>query len=172
MLVLKLGLLVILLLIFYQDLRFQAVSWIFFLLGFLINFFLAVKSLPFPDILLNMVIILLFIFFQLAIIYLFSWVKFKQRINIFSSVFGLGDLLFLIMILPVFSPLNFILFFIVSLVFTLLVFVALKEFNLLKIKKVPLAGLQSLFLFLVILSQIFIKFSFYNDYYILQYFVK
>ncbi len=172
MLVLKLGLLVILLLIFYQDLRFQAVSWIFFLLGFLINSVLAVKSLSFPDILLNMVIILLFIFFQLAIIYLFSWVKFKKRINIFSSVFGLGDLLFLIMILPVFSPLNFILFFIVSLVFTLLVFVALKGFNLLKIKKVPLAGLQSLFLFLVILFQIFIKFSLYNDYYILQYFVK
>ena len=172
MIILKILLLVILLLIFYQDLRFQAVSWIFFLFVLLINSFLAVKSLPLSDILFSVVIIILFIFFQFTIIYLFSWVKFKKRINIFNSVFGLGDLLFLLMITPIFSPLNFILFFIASLIFTLLIFAILKGFNLLKAKKIPLAGLQSLFLFLLILSQIFIKFSLYNDYYILKYLVK
>ena len=171
MITLKILIITVLFLICYQDIRFQAVSWIFFLIGFIIAFIISLKSITRYDLIINSVMIMLFIIFQLAVIYFFSWMKYKKRSNIFNTIFGLGDLLFLIMIVPLFSPLNYLLFFIISMALTLIMFALLKKFNLLKGPTIPLAGLQSLVLILVIISQFFIKFSLYNDYFILQHFI-
>ncbi len=172
MLYIKIVLLIVLLIILYQDFRFQAVSWIFFLIGFVLTMWISVKVDYLPDIFLNVVINTLFVLFQLCIIYLFTWIKYKQRKNIFKSVFGFGDLLFLIMIIPLFSPLNFIVFFIASIIFSLLVYSIINWLRIYKKQRVPLAGLQSLFLLVVIISQIFIKFSLYNDYIILEHIIR
>lgn len=172
MLYLKILLIVVLLFIIYQDFRFQAVSWIFFLIGFVFNIFVAVKFNSIPNLFFNVSFIALFILFQLSIIYFFSWFKYKKRINIFESVFGFGDLLFLIMIIPLFSPLNFIVYFIASVMFSLLVYSILNLIGIYKKQRIPLAGLQSLFLLIVIISQIFIKFSLYNDYIILEHIIR
>ena len=171
MLYFKILLLVILLFIIYQDFRFQAVSWIFFLIGFVFTITLSVKVNSLSDLFFNLSINALFVLFQISIIYLFSWIKYKERRNIFKSVFGFGDLLFLIMIIPLFSPLNFIVFFIASIIFSLLVYSIINRLRIYKKQRVPLAGLQSLFLSIVIISQIFIKFSLYNDYIILEHII-
>ena len=172
MLYLKIGFLIILVFILYQDLRFQAVSWIFFLLGFIFTIILSVKENFFSDLLFNISISTLFILFQLCIIYLFSWFKYKKRVNIFKSVFGLGDLLFLVMVMPLFSSLNFVVFFIASVVFSLLVYIVISWLKIYKKQRIPLAGLQSLFLLIVITLQIFNKFSFYNDNVILDFIIR
>lgn len=172
MLYFKILLLLILVFIIYQDFRFQAVSWIFFVIGFAITLTVSVKENFLPDIFINTMFNALFILFQISIIYLFTWIKFKKKKNIFKSVFGLGDLLFLLMIIPLFSPLNFVIFFIASIIFTLFVYTILRSIKIYKKQRVPLAGLQSLFLFIVLISQIFIKFNLYNDYYILQYIIR
>lgn len=172
MLLLKITLILILFLILYQDFRFQAVSWIFFIIGFFLIIILSVKVNSLSNLFFNLSINALFILFQLSIIYFFSWFKYKKRRNIFKSVFGFGDLLFLIMIIPLFSPLNFIVFFIASIVFSLLVYSIINWLRIYKKQRVPLAGLQSLFLSIVIISQIFIKFSLYNDYIILEHIIR
>lgn len=172
MILLKLFLIFVLIMIVYQDLRFQAVSWIFFVIGFALTLIMSIKENYLTDLLVNSTINSLFILFQLSIIYLFTWIKFKKRSNIFKSVFGLGDFLFLIMIIPLFSPLNFVVFFITSAIFTLFVYFILYWIKIYNKQRVPLAGLQSLFLFIVLISQIFSKFNLYNDYYILQYIIK
>jgi hypothetical protein len=172
MLYLKILLLLILVFILYQDLRYQAVSWIFFVVGLALTLIISIKENYLTDLIVNSTINFLFILFQLGVIYLFTWIKFKRRKNIFKSVFGLGDFLFLIMIIPLFSPLNFVMFFIASIIFTLFVYTILRSIKIYKKNRVPLAGLQSLFLFIVLISQIFSKFSLYNDYYILQFIIK
>ena len=161
-------LLLILLMILYQDLRYQAVSWIFFLLGFALILYNSIAESKGIDLLIHISINTFFVLFQMCIIYLFSWVKFKRRKNIFKSVFGLGDLLFLIMVIPLFSPFKFVVFFLCSSLFTLLTYLLLKALKLYKKERVPLAGLQSLFLIFVLISQFFIKFNFYNDFLIID----
>ncbi|MCB2196739.1 MAG: hypothetical protein KQH79_12825 [Bacteroidetes bacterium] len=171
MIYLKILLLIILAFIVYQDFRFKAVSWIFFPVGFVLGIVVALLEVNLHNLLINSATILLFLIFQLAIIMLFTRLKYKKTKNVFNSVFGLGDILFLTMIVPFFSPINFLLYFILSLIFTLVTFILFSKTRVLKSPRVPLAGLQSMFLIIVIISQIICKFSFYNDFLILQYFI-
>ncbi len=167
MLYITILLLIVLLLISYQDFRFQAVSWILFLAGFGLILFNSVSENTLLNLFINASGNTILVFFQLGIIYLYSRFKLKKQ-NIFKSVFGFGDLLFLIMIIPLFSPLNFIVFFLCSVIFSLIGYFLLKAFKIYKNERVPLAGLQSLFLIIVLISQFFIKFNLYNDYLILD----
>lgn len=168
MVVIESLLVILLLIIFIQDLRYQAVSWIFFPVGFLfmgiLSFYNGIRS----DLIFNSVINTAFVLFQLGIIYLFTWIRFKERKNIFKSSFGLGDFLFLIMIIPMFSPVNYILFFLTSIIFSLILFMLLRVLNLYKKEKVPLAGFQSLFLIVVIGMQTLVQFNFYDDFLIID----
>ena len=161
-------LIVILVIILYQDFRFKAVSWIFFPVGFIFTMYHAISLNSSIELLINLSVNVAFLLFQVVIIFLFSWFKYKKRVNIFKSVFGLGDLLFLVMILPLFSPLNFVLFFLGSIVFSLLVYLGIKSLKLYKSERVPLAGLQSMYLIIVLISQFLFKFNLYNDFAIIN----
>jgi len=164
MIFLNVILILFLFIIVYQDFRYQAVSWIFFPAGFVLTFLISVKIAGYADILSNLLMNNLFIFFQLGVIFLYFRIRFKNTLNIFKNVIGIGDILFLIMISPLFSIINFIFFFIVSLLFTLIVFIVLKALKIYKNSRVPLAGLQSLFLIIVLVIQIFSKFNLLNDF--------
>ena len=97
--------------------------------------------------LLNIGINISFIFLIFGTLFLYA--KFKLKKNIFD-VFGAGDL-FLFILLAVSLPiLSFLMVFVFSLIFSLVVFMLLKKrFS---EKTVPLAGLQSLFLGLVLIA--------------------
>jgi membrane protein CcdC involved in cytochrome C biogenesis len=72
--------------------------------------------------------------------------KYKKLVNINDEQIGIGDIAFLITIAFLFSPVNFILFLLLSLTFSLL-FVMTSRFILPnKFKTIPLAGLQAVFL--------------------------
>jgi hypothetical protein len=66
----------------------------------------------------------------------------------------MGDLFFFILLAVSLPILSFLILFVFSLIFSLLIFILLK--NTFKEKTVPLAGLQSLFLSLVLIANKFL----------------
>ncbi|NHN27998.1 hypothetical protein FIA58_020150 [Flavobacterium jejuense] len=94
----------------------------------------------------------LFFCITIALLTLYMSLKNKGFLNPFQNYFGLGDLLFYIAITPLFLLYNYVLFFITSLLFSIVM-----QFVLLKwIKKdsVPLAGLSALLLLFVIAKDV------------------
>lgn len=83
--------------------------------------------------------------------------KSKKFLNPFEHYFGLGDLLFYVAITPLFLLKNYILYFILSMLFAILMQLGLKKF--IKDETVPLAGFSALFLFIILLKDNFIGFQ-------------
>jgi hypothetical protein len=84
----------------------------------------------------------------LGLLVLYMSIKNKQFSNPFLNYFGLGDLLFFLCITPLFVLRQFVLFFILSMVFAIGMQLALRRT--MKHETVPLAGFAALFLLLII----------------------
>lgn len=138
--------LLILGILFYQDIKERKVSvWVLisgFVVGGINHFSLQDSSVFFITIAIN----LLFICVIFGV--LWGYAKFKMKQALFD-VFGLGDLLFFVLLAISLPTISFLLLFVFSLIFSLSIFLLLKKrFT---EKTVPLAGLQSLFLGLIII---------------------
>jgi len=83
--------------------------------------------------------------------------KSKKFLNPFEHYFGLGDLLFYVAVTPLFLLKNYILYFILSLIFAILMQFGLKK--IIREETVPLAGFAALFLFIILLKDSFIDFQ-------------
>ena len=83
--------------------------------------------------------------------------KNKSFLNPFQNYFGLGDFLFYIAIAPLFLLQNYILFFILSMLFAIGLQIGLKKF--IKEQTVPLAGFSALLLFIVIIKDLVLSFQ-------------
>jgi hypothetical protein len=97
-----------------------------------------------------------FLVLNSVFIIIYYSIKNKNIINPLGKYIGLGDVLFYIGITLLFSPVNFIMFFIIGLFITLSFYLiryqAVKSTN----RKIPLAGFVSIILIALIgLSQIF-----------------
>jgi len=125
----------------YQDLKERQVYVVLFpLLGGLMSLKHILNS--FLDLFLYAVgINLMVIALMMLSIYLYSRFKFNQKL---FNVFGLGDLLFFICMALGFPSFNFIIIFVFSLIFSLLIHLVLRDKG-----TVPLAGYMSLFLIVV-----------------------
>lgn len=90
----------------------------------------------------------------IAIIYLclfmYFSLKHKRLINLGNHYIGWGDFVFLITIAFLFSPINFLCFILSSLLFSLVYSFFAKLILSEKFKTIPLAGLQSLFLIIIL----------------------
>ncbi len=94
----------------------------------------------------------------------------KRFVNIIDTQIGLGDLLFFVLLCTVFSPINFFPFYIGSLLIALILFFLLKKINLIKTNEVPLAGIMSALLIVVlIVKSIKPSIDLYDDYWVLKY---
>jgi hypothetical protein len=93
------------------------------------------------------------IFFILVFLILTIYLSSKERsfVNPFEKHFGFGDLLFYIAVSPLFLFTNYILFFIGSMMFSILAYAILRV----KHETIPLAGYASLLLIMVIMKDIF-----------------
>jgi hypothetical protein len=101
---------------------------------------------------------------QLGVTTLYFSARGRKLVNIFSSHLGIGDFIFFIVITFSFSPLNFIIFFVLSGLVILVFYTPFKKRVL-----IPYAGWLSVFLFLIlILSFIFKGIQPYNDYFLLD----
>ncbi|MEO6175608.1 MAG: hypothetical protein ABIP27_10710 [Flavobacterium circumlabens] len=90
-----------------------------------------------------------FFLITLSILVLYMSIKSKKFLNPFEHYFGLGDLLFYIAVTPLFVLPNFIVFFILSMVFALVVQLVFKK--VITEHTVPLAGFSALFLGIVLI---------------------
>jgi hypothetical protein len=87
----------------------------------------------------------LFLFIFLVLIAYMS-IKNKAFLNPFKNYFGMGDLLFYLAITPFFLLSNYVLFFIISMIFSIVIFLIFKK--IMHKESIPLAGYASILLIL------------------------
>ena len=145
--ILKILILLALLLIVMQDLKYRSVYWWMF--PMVICFFTALRFLENSDfstlwqpVVINIGLVLL----QLSLLSVYFSFKYGRIINIINSMLGWGDVLFFISICFYLSVLNFAVFYIGSLFLVLLVCAASNAVYKTKSVQIPLAGLQALLL--------------------------
>ena len=145
-------LLLLLTIIVLQDFKHRLISWPLIPLLFLC--FLAqglIKS-PIPELFRYTLFNLTFIFLQLLVLTLYISIKQKKIVNIINSYLGLGDILFFAVITIAFSPINFILFYLAGLIFTLISYRIYIAIHTAGSKEIPLAGTMSAAMILIILT--------------------
>jgi hypothetical protein len=148
----------LLLIVFYQDVKYRGVTWFLFPLLAISLFLLANRfkdlALIFEHTLVNLSIL----FVQLVLVFTNLIIKHKRFIKNLEDYFGLGDLLYLLVICVYLSPINFFFYYIISLILCLMItylFVAIKKDN--RWIKIPLAGLQSLLLAILIIIDLSVE---------------
>lgn len=146
MLLLQLFILACLSIICYQDMRYRAVYWICFPVLCTMLFFLKENHSGIKDSLMDTAYGMLFFGAQLLLLWVYFSLKNKKVVNITSRYLGLGDILFLIAITFYLSPVNYILFYVASLILVLIYTLTRQLFIKKDNPEIPLAGLQALLL--------------------------
>lgn len=150
--------------VIYQDFKSRAISW--FLIPLLVIAFVAyaLLSLDIKQFGIYFGINASIILINLLGVTLFISIKEKKLTNIIDSYLGLGDVLFFLVLATVFSPINFILFFLGSIFLTTLIYGIVVLVKKQKQTLIPLAGAMSALLVATIIAQQFISsFNFYQD---------
>lgn len=143
---LELLLVIVLGILFYQDVKERKVSLGVLLLGLITGGMLNYLCQPTIVFLYNTMVNCIFIALVFGILWGYAKLKMKKQI---FEVFGKGDLMFFVLLAVSLPILSFLMVFIFSIIFALVVFLIFK--SQFKEKTVPLAGLQSLFFILVLL---------------------
>ncbi len=145
-------LLLLLVTVVLQDFKHRLISWP--LIPLLLLCFLAnglIKT-PMAELLQYTLFNSGFILLQLLVLTFYISIKNKKFVNIVDSYMGLGDILFFAVITTAFSPVNFILFYLAGLVFTLIshrIYIAINKGG---SKEIPLAGTMSLVMIITVLT--------------------
>jgi len=150
----------LLIIVFLQDLKFKAISWVFFPLisGLLIAYQYFSTGKQIEIILINTGISASFLLVQLLLLALYFKIA-KKDFKLLLSSIGLGDVLFFFVLCFAFSPFKYVTFYIFSLIFSLItaLMVGLKgsKIQSTELQLIPLAGIQAVLLVpLLILQQI------------------
>ena len=141
------GLLLCLLIVFFQDWNYRAIHVLLPVLIFLLSYIVIKQKNIF--LIKNILFNVLFFFITFGILIVYMSLKSKSFTNPFQNYFGLGYLLFYISISPLFILKNYIIYFILSMLFAIVLQYILQK----KMKHVtvPLAGFSSLLLFLLLI---------------------
>lgn len=146
-----------------QDFRARAISWFLIpsllILTIIQKIYAGNMELLWRFFLLNN----LFLIIQLGLVWIYFSLKNKKLVNIIDTQIGLGDILFFMAIAGLFSPLNFIVFYLVSLLLSLFSTIVIKLWKKPEEFSIPLAGYFSLFLIALIFLQRFNELNLYND---------
>ncbi|MFI5137045.1 MAG: hypothetical protein ACHQIM_04405 [Sphingobacteriales bacterium] len=135
----------VLLLIFIQDIRRRSVYWVLFpiLAGVFILLHIVQHHL-FTDVWQAVLINSAFLIIQFLVVLVYFSIKNKHWVNITEGLLGWGDILLLLSLAFYLSALNFLLFYISSLIVSLLIWLFWQLLSKEKNKHIPLAGFQSL----------------------------
>jgi hypothetical protein len=93
---------------------------------------------------------LAFLMIQFLLLKSYFFIRQTAMVSIIDRKIGWGDILFLLAAAFFFSPLNFIWFYLSSLLFSLMVSLLWSTYRRSALRSIPLAGLQSVFLLLFI----------------------
>jgi len=147
-----------------QDFKDRAISWFLIpllFIGFIANGLLQIHPL---ELLTYFGINFMLVAVNLLCVTLFISMKEKRITNILKNYLGLGDVLFFLVLTVVFSPFNFIFFYLGSIFLTTLVYGVLQLISKEKQRLIPLAGVMSLLLLVTIVAeQLIPSFQFYQD---------
>lgn len=130
---------------FVQDMRHRAITWyVFPLIGAaaICLFFVEGNSL------LNVLMNLLFVTVIIGCLFIYIALKEKQIVNIFENHFGIGDVLFLVAVTPLFDQQHFVLFFISGMFLSALIHLTVYRKK--NVPTIPLAGYLAAYITLLI----------------------
>lgn len=99
--------------IIYEDFRYRAIHWIWLVILSVLA--ICLGSINTGFVLTN----LSFVLFQLVVLSLYFSIKNRELTNIVNQYLGIGDILYFIPLCLLFSPINFIGFFVTSLIISL-----------------------------------------------------
>lgn len=155
----------------YQDFKFRGVYWWLFALLLLSSGLVAVVKTNFLTVLEHALYNSIFISLQLFLLSLYFSIKQGKFTNIFKGYFGLGDLCFLISITVYLSFLNYVLYYMISLLSVILFTWVLQVVNKAGQGKIPLAGYQAIILLGLMLMDFYsIRLDLLNDSSVVDYF--
>lgn len=148
-------LLLFLILVLIQDLKSRTIHILFPILIFCVSIYISkyLNKIQLNNLITNVG----FFISTIIILSLYMSIKNKQFLNPFQNYFGFGDFLFYLSITPLFFIKNYILFFILSMIFAIAIQKVFKK-NINQ-NNVPLAGLSALFLVFVIAIDLFLGFN-------------
>ncbi|MEP0266057.1 hypothetical protein [Dokdonia sp.] len=154
-----LGILIILIVIIYQDLKYRVLDLKYAVILLLLCIWYNSIH-PILDYK-NTFLITGFILVNVMCLTLYFSAKKRQFINPIDSKIGLGDIVFFVVIAPLFYLKAYILFFITGLLFSLLLYGVVIRFRE-KQKTIPLAGYLSIYLGLILLSNTIFNTTIFN----------
>jgi len=127
--------------IFAQDLKFRAIHMTLPIAVLALGLFIYFKN---EHHYMGLVYNLLFLMITFLGLYIYLSLKKRDFKNPFKEAMGMGDILFFIAVVPLFSTHNYILFFITGMIFSIIGFMIIRMF--VKTEYVPLAGLLAMYL--------------------------
>ncbi len=149
-----------LLMVFFQDCKSREVHVAYFA-GILVSSSLFLYN---KGILLSTLIMNLF-FLIINLLALGIYMRFKKGTikGFLNNGVALGDIVFLVVIIPLFSFLNYALFYIIGMCFSLTIHIVVKKMKLDERETVPLAGYLSLFLIIILVLSNVLCISLYDN---------
>jgi hypothetical protein len=165
--VLQIAIIATFLIIIYQDFRHRAISWwlipLMLILGFLQSSIYHNWQMSLHFFIQN----LIFLIVQVFILFIYFFIREKRFVNIIDTWLGLGDVLFFLGLATLFSLINFVAFFIGSIIATLLIFIIISQFST-TLKTIPLAGGMAACYILMLAFLNFNPLILYQDEYLLS----
>jgi hypothetical protein len=128
----------------FQDFRLRAIHWGWLPLLALLFAWQTVTANSWDILWQGTLLNISFVGLQWLVITLYFSLKEGRFVNIIDHYLGLGDLLFFVALTVAFSPFNFIVFFIVGLLFSLLTYGTYMRIKPSADQHIPLAGLMAL----------------------------
>ncbi len=153
-LILNIAIISILFLIFYQDMKERKVMLLLLVILFIVSGLLHSRFQVLEYFLLNIAINFCVVACILFILFLYT--RFMMKTKLFT-VFGMGDLLFFLVLAVSFPTPVFLVMFSSSLLFAFIISTVLKKTA--HNKAIPLAGFQALFMMLIMISNLIFKFT-------------
>jgi hypothetical protein len=156
------ALVIVLMAVAIEDFKSRAVHVVWFPALFLLAIAYALQFINATALLDYLLISFVFLALQGLLLMSYFILKHKQWIDITQSYLGWGDILFIAAVLPLFNPLVFVLFYLGSLLVTI-VFVLIYRWVVEKMVFIPLAGLQSICLLAIVFYHQFIHSVLFNE---------
>jgi hypothetical protein len=144
--ILRVALIVLLLLVFIQDMKHRAISVaVLFFLFVTVCVFRIIAAEEWTPFAFHTAINFLFVVVQLCLLSVYIVFRFRVNVTSVLAYFGLGDLLFWMAICPLMNFPEFVIHFVASLLLALVLHPICSRFSFYNARSVPLAGMQSIY---------------------------